>query len=107
MPQLKAQAMRDMSVEELETRIGELREELFNLHFRNSMRQLDNPLKIRHSRREMARLMTVLSEKRPAGSIPVAGPSTAKVAEAKAAKPKVAKAAAAKPKVAKAAAAKS
>ena len=67
MPHLKAQSMRDMTVDELETRIGELREELFNLHFRNSMRQLDNPLKIRESRREMARLLTVLKEKERAG----------------------------------------
>ena len=63
MPHLKANAMRDMSVEEIETRVGELREELFNLRFRNAMKQLDNPLKIRESRREMARLLTVLNEK--------------------------------------------
>jgi len=55
--------MRDMSVDEIKTRVTELREELFNLRFRNSMRQLDNPLKIRESRREMARLITVLREK--------------------------------------------
>jgi large subunit ribosomal protein L29 len=60
---MKAGSIRDMSVDEIRTRIGELREELFNLRFRNSMKQLDNPLKIRVSRREMARLMTVLSEK--------------------------------------------
>ena len=41
--------------------ITELREELFNLRFRNTMKQLDNPLKIRESRREMARLLTVLN----------------------------------------------
>jgi large subunit ribosomal protein L29 len=63
MPHIKAQSMRDMSVEEIETRVGELREELFNLRFRNAMKQLDNPLKIRESRREMARLLTVLNEK--------------------------------------------
>ena len=63
MPQMKAGSIRDMTVDEIRTRIGELREELFNLRFRNSMKQLDNPLKIRVSRREMARLMTVLSEK--------------------------------------------
>jgi large subunit ribosomal protein L29 len=55
--------MRDMSVEEARQRVVELREELFNLRFRNSMKQLDNPLKIRASRREMARLLTVLNEK--------------------------------------------
>jgi large subunit ribosomal protein L29 len=63
MPHTKPEAMRDMSPDEIRTRIGELREEIFNLRFRNSMKQLDNPLKIREGRRELARLMTVLSEK--------------------------------------------
>jgi large subunit ribosomal protein L29 len=63
MPHLKADPMRDMGVDELQTRVAELREELFNLRFRNSLKQLDNPLKIRQSRREMARLLTVLNEK--------------------------------------------
>jgi large subunit ribosomal protein L29 len=63
MAHVKAGAMRDMSVDEITHRVGELREELFNLRFRNTMRQLDNPLKIRESRREMARLLTVLREK--------------------------------------------
>ena len=61
--QVKASAMRDMTDDELRERITTLRAELFNLHFRNSMKQLDNPLKIRESRREMARLLTVLQEK--------------------------------------------
>jgi large subunit ribosomal protein L29 len=55
--------MKEMTHEELTQRVTDLREELFNLRFRNSMRQLDNPLKIRESRREMARLLTVLREK--------------------------------------------
>ena len=55
--------MAEMTPDEIRQRVGELREELFNLRFRNSMRQLDNPLKIRESRREMARLLTVLREK--------------------------------------------
>ena len=63
MAHVKAGTMRDQSVDEMRTRVTELREELFNLRFRNSMRQLDNPLKIRESRREMARLLTVLREK--------------------------------------------
>ena len=62
-PHVKAQAMKEMTPDEIRHRVGELREELFNLRFRNSMRQLDNPLKIRESRREMARLLTVLREK--------------------------------------------
>ena len=63
MAHVKAAAMRDMSKEEITQRVSELREEMFNLRFRNTMRQLDNPLKIRESRREMARLLTVLREK--------------------------------------------
>jgi large subunit ribosomal protein L29 len=58
--------MRDMSPDEIRARVAELREELFNLRFRNSMKQLDNPLKIRSGRREMARLLTVLREKESA-----------------------------------------
>jgi large subunit ribosomal protein L29 len=63
MPHVKPATMRDLTVDEITQRVSELREELFNLRFRNTMRQLDNPLKIRESRREMARLMTVLREK--------------------------------------------
>ena len=63
----KAKAIREMGPDEIRTRLGELREELFNLRFRNTMKQLDNPLKIRESRREMARLLTVLKEKETAG----------------------------------------
>jgi large subunit ribosomal protein L29 len=62
-PHVKAQSMKEMTLDEITQRVSELREELFNLRFRNSMRQLDNPLKIRESRREMARLLTVLREK--------------------------------------------
>ena len=63
MAQVKASTMRDQTVDEIQGRITELREELFNLRFRNSMKQLDNPLKIRTGRRELARLLTVLKQK--------------------------------------------
>lgn len=63
-----SQTIRAMSPDEITTRVAELREEMFNLRFRNDMKQLDNPLKIRESRREMARLLTVLKEKETASS---------------------------------------
>ena len=63
MSHLKAAGMRDLSADEIRQRVTELREAMFNLRFRNSMKQLDDPLKIRESRREMARLLTVLREK--------------------------------------------
>ena len=63
MSNVKAVSFREMTADEIKSRVSELREELFNLQFRNTMKQLDNPLKIRESRREMARLLTVLKEK--------------------------------------------
>ena len=63
MARVKAEAMRDQTADEIRARVAELREELFNLRFRNSMKQLDNPLKIREGRREISRLLTVLGEK--------------------------------------------
>ncbi len=64
---VKPGSIREMGPDEIRHRVAELREELFNLRFRNTMKQLDNPLKIRESRREMARLLTVLKEKERAG----------------------------------------
>ena len=63
MAHVKASSVREMTADDIRARLAELREELFNLRFRNSMKQLDNPLRIRESRREMARLLTVLNEK--------------------------------------------
>jgi large subunit ribosomal protein L29 len=68
MAHVKASAMREMTVDEIRERITELRSEIFNLRFRNSMKQLDNPLKIREGRRELARLRTVLGEKEKASA---------------------------------------
>ena len=68
MAHVKPSALREMNADEMNARVAELREELFNLRFRNTMKQLDNPLKIRESRREMARLLTVLKEKERASA---------------------------------------
>ena len=67
MKENKAAVLREHhTADEIRHRIQTLNEELFNLRFRNSMKQLDNPLKIRESRRELARLLTVLKEKETA-----------------------------------------
>ena len=60
MGDLRAEKIREMTGDEIQQRILDLKEELFNLRFRNSTRQLDNPLRIREVRRDVARLMTVL-----------------------------------------------
>ena len=57
---MAAKSFRDLtnlSPAELEVKLRELREELFTLRFRNSMRQLDNALKIRSTRRDIARVL--------------------------------------------------
>jgi large subunit ribosomal protein L29 len=64
MRELKAEKIRDLTPDEIEQKIRELHEELFNLRFRNSMRQLQNPVSIRERRRDIARLRTILTEHR-------------------------------------------
>ena len=60
--ELNIKKVREMEPEDMQARIGTLQEELFNLRFRNAMRQLDNPLEIRNLRRDLARLKTALRE---------------------------------------------
>ena len=67
---LNAEKVRSMEATDIETRIKGLEEELFNLRFRNAMKQLENPLEIRNLRRDLARLKTILAEQRT-GSSPV------------------------------------
>jgi len=61
---LKIQTLREMTSEELEQKLNELNDELFNLNMRRSLKALDNPLRLRQLRREMARVKTVLKEDR-------------------------------------------
>ena len=60
---MKATELRDMTTEQLNTKLGELKEELFNLRFQLAVNQLDNPHKITDVKRDIARVMTVLQEK--------------------------------------------
>ena len=76
MKENKAVRLRELSLEELHQKVRELNEELFNLRFRNSVKQLDNPLKIREVRRDLARLQTVLHE-HETGIRPITGPDGA------------------------------
>jgi len=64
MRELKAEKIREMTEDEIVTRVRELHEEIFNLRFRNAMRQLQNPLLIRERRRDIARLTTILGDHR-------------------------------------------
>ena len=62
MKENKPHKLRDLSLDELRKKTDELNEELFNLRLRNSVKQLDNPLKIREVRRDLARIHTILHE---------------------------------------------
>ena len=55
--------LRKMSADELNEKLKELKEELFNLRFQHAINQLDNPQRIVDVKKNIARVMTVLSEK--------------------------------------------
>ena len=60
---MKAAEIRNMSVTELETRLTELKKDLFMLRMQHATNHLDNPVKISAVRRDIARVKTVLREK--------------------------------------------
>ena len=61
---MKADKVREMRAEELRAKERELSEQLFKLRFQKSIGQLDNALKIRETRRDIARVKTVLRQRR-------------------------------------------
>jgi large subunit ribosomal protein L29 len=60
---MKIQEMRQMTLDELRAKLVQLEEERFNLRFRLTTQPLDDPLRIRKVRREMARVKTLIREK--------------------------------------------
>jgi large subunit ribosomal protein L29 len=60
---VKAKNLRDLTKDELTRKIGELKEELFNLRFQLATGQLENPMRIREVRKTIARTQTVLRER--------------------------------------------
>ena len=60
---MKASEARDLSMEEREQKVVELSEELFNLRFQHEIGQLENPQKMKQTKREIARLKTIINEK--------------------------------------------
>ncbi|MDH3891439.1 MAG: 50S ribosomal protein L29 [candidate division Zixibacteria bacterium] len=59
---LKVSDLREMTAEELRQKKADIAEEVFNLNMRKSVKALDNPLRLRTARREMARIDTILHE---------------------------------------------
>ena len=55
--------LRELSVDDLQARAKELEDQLFRMRIQQSMGQLDAPLKLRFTRRDLARIKTVITEK--------------------------------------------
>ena len=60
---MKINELRDKSIDELNIRERELREQLFKLRFQRATGRMENPMKIRDVRREIARIKTLLNER--------------------------------------------
>jgi len=60
---MKVAELRDKSVDELNTRERELHEQLYKLRFQRATGRMENPMKIREVKREIARIKTLLSER--------------------------------------------
>ena len=58
-----AREIRDLSKEELTTKAVELKKELFNLRFQQAMGQIENPMRLRTLRKDIAKTKTILREK--------------------------------------------
>ena len=60
---MKVTDIRNMTAEELNAKLAELKKELFNLRFQHAINQLENPHKLEVVKRDIARVMTILREK--------------------------------------------
>jgi large subunit ribosomal protein L29 len=60
---MKAEAWREMSGEDLEQKVKDLTEELFNLRFQLSMGVAKNPSRVQQAKRDLARAKTILRER--------------------------------------------
>jgi large subunit ribosomal protein L29 len=60
---MRANDIRELSVEDMKARIAELEEERFRLNFRSATEPLEDPLRLRGLRKDIARLKTILRER--------------------------------------------
>jgi large subunit ribosomal protein L29 len=60
---LKARELRDMTDDELQVKLEERRQELFNLRFQSATGALENPARLKLAKREIARILTVRTER--------------------------------------------
>ena len=60
---MRPRQLRDLSDDELNKRLGETRQELFNLRFQSATGALENPARLKLAKREIARILTVRNER--------------------------------------------
>ena len=60
---MELKKMRDMTEIELNTELSKMKKELFNLRFQHANGQLENPLKMRELKKDIARVKTIIREK--------------------------------------------
>ena len=60
---MKAKEIRELTAEELNAKLGDLKKDLFNLRLQHATNQLDNPKKIADVKHDIARVKTVIREK--------------------------------------------
>jgi large subunit ribosomal protein L29 len=76
---MRAEEIRELTMDDIKARVAELEEERFRLRFRSATEPLENPLRLRTIRKDIARLKTVLSERvRGTQAVKVAGGGTSK-----------------------------
>ena len=64
---MKANEIRELSAEELNAKLGDLKKDLFNLRLQHAINQLDNPNKIAEVKRDIAKVKTIIREQQLAG----------------------------------------
>ena len=57
---MKGSEIRDMTADELNSKLDELKQELFNLRFQHSVNQLENPMRMKAVKRDIARVKTFI-----------------------------------------------
>lgn len=60
---MKAAELRDLTVKELNDKLLDSKKELFNLRFQHAINQLENPMRIKAVKKDIARINTILTEK--------------------------------------------
>ena len=61
---MKITELRDLTNEELQAKLTDFREELFNLRFQKALNRLDNPLRMKVVKRDVARIKTLINERK-------------------------------------------